>query len=487
MRYKTLQCFLLASTLQLLPAQKVLADDIQVFFNADVNAPAVKSDLEAKIIELIDQSQQTLDIAVYDIDLPNIATAIVNAKSRGVEVRVITDNDNIGAENQHALSILTNGGVPYIDDTADGTAGSGLQHNKLIVVDHRYVLAGSTNFTQSGIHGDLDAQGNLVSDGNDNHILIIDSVQLANEVSAQLDLMWGDGPGGVTDSLFGLSKPDHAVTTVYTTNDNIRIDVQFTPQSKSNFQGSGIETIENFVSTAQSEIDFAQFVISSQDIADAAEIPNNNGATVRGIGDSSFFYRYYSEFQDMLGNVILKDDGTEEVDSFTGAVNKPWTTPAQMRVASHLMGGDKWHHKYIRVDDKVLTGSHNASGAASFTNDETILIIYDAQTAAEFKGHFDLAFCLAGNEPDCVAPTYQGGTWEGISFTGAEVGVVMDIVNNATLQQLDIDAAMNKRAADNIIAARPIETMEQLEAVAYVGSAAMIDLKDYIAIWQSIN
>lgn len=476
----------IACSLGFILVPSALADDIQVYFNAQVNSPAVQANLETRIVDLINQAQHTLDVAVYDLDLPGIANAMVAAKQRGVAVRVITDNDNVGAENAEAYNILSNGGVPFIDDTADSSAGSGLQHNKLIVVDGRHVLAGSTNFTQSGIHGDLDSQGNLVSDGNDNHILIIDSIELATEISAQMDLMWGDGPGGQSNSLFGLSKPDHALTTVYTTNDNIRIDVQFTPQSSSNYQGSGIDTTVNFVSAGLTEIDIAQFVISAQDIADAAELPNNNGAVVRGIGDSSFFYRYYSEFQDMLGNVVLKDDGTEEVDSFTGAANNPWAQPAEMRVASHLAGGDKWHHKYIRVDDKVLTGSHNASGAGSFTNDETILIIHDAQTAAEFKGHFDLAFCLSGNEQNCTGTTYQGGTWEGVTFTGDEVAVVLDIVNNASLEQLDIDAAMNKRAAENIISARPIDSMDQLEAVPYVGNAAMIDLQDYMPTWQAL-
>jgi phosphatidylserine/phosphatidylglycerophosphate/cardiolipin synthase-like enzyme len=467
-----------------------LADDIQVFFNATVNAPAQQADLEEKMIGVINQANSTLDIAVYDMDLPGIANAIVDAKSRGVTVRFVTDNDNVGPENQEALTILDSGGVPWVDDTADGSAGSGLQHNKWIVADGRYVLFGSTNMTQSGIHGDLNSNGELVSDGNDNHILIVDSIELAAEIDVQMDYMWGDGPGGNPDSKFGLSKPDHSVVTVFTTNDNTRLDVLFTPQSRSNYVGSGIDFTSQYVSGGTQSIDVAQFVISSQDIVDAMEPLSDAGVNIRGIGDSSFFYRYYSEFQDMAGNVILKDDGTQESDSFTGAPNNPWETPAQVRVAN-VGGGDKWHHKYIRVDDTVLTGSHNASGAASFTNDEAIVVIYDAETANEFKAHFDTSFCLAdgGDETTCYesatppTPVYEGGTWEGQSLTGEEVGIILDMVNNATMSQLDIDAAMNKRAARNIIKARPILDMEQLAAVPYIGSAAMEDLKLYIPTW----
>jgi phosphatidylserine/phosphatidylglycerophosphate/cardiolipin synthase-like enzyme/DNA uptake protein ComE-like DNA-binding protein len=474
-----------------------VADDIQVFFNAPVNAPALQTNLETKIVGLIDSATTSIDIAVYDADLPAIADALVRAKNqRNVTIRLVTDNDNVGGQNQAFQDALDAAGIAWLDDTADGSAGSGLQHNKWIVVDGRHVLMGSTNFTQSGVLGDLDANGNLVSNGNDNHILLIDSIELATEVNSQMNYMWGDGPAGQPDSMFGLTKPDHTLTTVYTTNDNIRMDVLFTPQSKSNYQGSGIDITAQYVanSGADSEIDFAQFVISSQDIADAAEGANNTGATVRGIGDPSFFFRYYSEFQDMLGQTVTDaSTGRVEVeDSFTGAVNNPWQTPAEMYPSFHLDGGDKWHHKYIRVDDTVLTGSHNSSGAASFTNDETILIVYDAETASEFKGHFDLSFCRAkqaytGIEQNCTqlteTPVYEGGTWDGVTLTGEEVTVILDMVNNASFVQLDDDVGLNRRAATNIVDARDISSLDQLAGIAFVGKSALTTLQAYVDTW----
>lgn len=477
------------------------ADDIQVYFNAAVNSPAQQANLEQKAIDVIDMANDSLDIAFYDADLMGLADAIVRAHGRGVTVRFVTDNDNIGEDNAEFLGALDAAGVQWVNDTDDGTAGSGLMHNKWIVADSRHVLFGSTNMTQSGVHGDLDAQGNLISDGNDNHVVIVDSYDLASEIALQMDYMWGDGPGGATDSMFGLSKPDHALTEVYTTNDGIRMEVLFTPQSKSQYAGSGLDVTSQFVSGGTTEIDVAQFVISSQDIADAMEPLSADGVTIRGIGDSSFFYRYYSEFQDMMGNVILKDDGTEESDSFTGAPNNPWEVPGQMRVAS-VAGGDKWHHKYIRVDDSVLTGSHNASGAASFTNDEMIVIIHDAETAGEFKAHFSTSFCLAdgGDETSCLdasqpqpepepepTPVYKSGKWEGVRFKADEVAAAIDMVNNATYAQLDDDAGLNSRAVDNIIAARTITSMDELAAVPYVGKAAMTSIKNYISTWVSLN
>lgn len=458
------------------------ADDVKVYFNHPVNSPAVQSDLEKEIIKVLDSANKTLDIAVYDLDLPNIADAMVAAKKRGVVVRFITDEDNVIGENLHALNILTKGKVPWIDDTENGSAGSKIQHNKFIIVDGKSVLSGSTNFTQSGIHGDIDINGVLISEGNDNHIVLIESTQMATVFTTQFNTMWGDGPGGKKDSLFGLGKPDHMLETVYTTNDNIRIDVQFTPQSPTIYADSSLDTISNYIDSAQTRIHLAQFVISSQDVADSMKIRHDANVEVQGIGDRSFFSRYYSEFQDMKGVEKLNTNGVFEIDSYTGAINNTWENPADVRVAN-LNGNDKWHHKYMIIDDIVLTGSHNISGAAAFGNDENIVVIHDAVTASEFEGHFSRSFCLAGNEADCVPSAYEGGTWEGIYFTPEEVAKVIDVVNNATMAQLDDDAAMNKTAAQNIISARPILDMDQLEKVSYVGSAAMIDLKDYIVSW----
>ena len=469
-----------------------VADDIRVFFNHPVNPPALQANLEDKIVTLINSANSTLDMAVYDLELPGIANAMVAARGRGVNVRFITDEDNIGADNAVALGILDLGLVPWIDDTENGSAGSRIQHNKFIIVDGKYVLTGSTNFSQSGIHGDINADGTITNKGNDNHIVIIESTPLATIFTTQFNVMWGDGPGGAKDSLFGLGKPDHLLQTVETDNDRIRIDVQFTPQSRTKFQDSSIDNLINYINGAKKRIYLAQFVISAQDLADAMERKHDLGVEVKGIGDSSFFYRYYSEFQDMKGLEIAKTDGTFETDSYTGALNNAWQNPVDVRVAN-LDRGDKWHHKYWIIDDIVITGSHNASGAAAFGNDENIVAIYDIETAAEFTSHFNGSFCEAGRGLNCIATTSQpvtsptstsqAGTFEGVSFSATEVAIVIDIVNNATLTQLDIDASMNKRAAKNIIAARPITSMDQLIAISYVGPAAMQDLKDYTLVW----
>ena len=66
--------------------------------------------------------------------------------------------------------------MPLLDDTEDGSSGSGLMHHKFVVVDDRSVITGSANFTSSGLHGDA---GKSRTRGNVNHLLRIDSPALA--------------------------------------------------------------------------------------------------------------------------------------------------------------------------------------------------------------------------------------------------------------------------------------------------------------------
>ena len=468
----------LAFALLALLSHTSLAADINTYFNHPANAPAVTADLETVIIDFIDTSTTTLDIAIYDLDVDEIADALVAAKQRGVAVRLVTDNENTGSDNLSALGILTSNAVPWIDDTEDGSAGSGLQHNKFIVIDGSKVLTGSANFTHSDLHGDPDGNGGYLGLGNANNIVTIDSTALATLYTTQFSAMWGDGPGGQSNSLFGLNKADHAVQTTYTDNDAIRVDVQFAPQSSTVFSGSALETLDAVLATAQNRIHAAQFVFSAQLLADTMEARHDNGVNIQGVGDRLFFNRYYSEFLDITGTQIPNPSGNYEIDASTGAPNNPWTSPAEAYVAE-TSSHDKFHHKYWIVDNSVITGSFNASSSAAFDNDENLIIIYDQTTADQFEGEFSRRFCEAKGALNCDgALTHASTILENVAFTAAEATAVMALVATATLNQLDVDIALDSRAATAIYNDRP-NTMAALGATYYVGESALIKLRNY--------
>ncbi len=123
-----------------------------------------------------------------------------------------------------ALVILRQANIPILDDTADGSQGSGLMHHKFMVIDGRKIIVTSANWTMSDIYGDF---SNPQSEGNQNNLVAIDSSELAQLFTTEFNLMWGDGVGGNLDSQFGLQKPSRPATTVMV--GKTPITVQFSP------------------------------------------------------------------------------------------------------------------------------------------------------------------------------------------------------------------------------------------------------------------
>lgn len=409
---------------------------IQVYFNhnqakgANYTDPYRKiarsgDNLEDIIINNIDSATEMIALAVQEFRLPKIAQALEKKKESGVKVQVILENnynrpwsDYSQAEinqltereksryeeafklvdinengtlsqseiNQRdALVILENAGIPIIDDTADDSKGSGLMHHKFIVIDQETVIVTSANFTLSGIHGDFSNPETL---GNANNLVKIDSKELASIFQEEFEIMWGDGVGGKPDSRFGLQKPDRNLSP-FQIGDSL-VAVKFSPTSPTqNWKQSSNGFISRNLAKAKNKIDFALFVFSYQNLSNTLGKLHNNGTSIRGLIDPSFAYRSYSEGLDMLGVELARDCEIAED-------NNPWQSPISKVGVPELPKGDKLHHKFAIVDEKiVITGSHNWSASANDRNDETVLKINNPTVAAhydrEFKRLYDRA------------------------------------------------------------------------------------------------
>ncbi|MBE3594787.1 MAG: hypothetical protein IMX04_07085 [Candidatus Carbobacillus altaicus] len=95
------------------------------------------------VLALLDHAERSLDIAIYDLNEPEIARALERAAARGVQVRMITDRRNLELPGEREIvRRLLASGVPVKQNDHDG-----LMHLKLIIADGRLVALGSYNFT----------------------------------------------------------------------------------------------------------------------------------------------------------------------------------------------------------------------------------------------------------------------------------------------------------------------------------------------------
>ncbi len=358
-------------------------------------------DLEAFLLEAIEASRKEILVAVQELSLPRIAAALVERQRHGVRVRVVLENTystpwsqedpaSLPPHQRHRLEqlralglgdavlILRQGGVPMLDDTADGSAGSGLMHHKFMVVDQRVVITGSANFSPSCIHGDPDDPS---SRGNVNHLLRFESPTLARLFAAEFSRMWGDGPGGKPDSRFGIAKQEGKAQRVLVA--QTPVEVLFAPHRRSD-ANQGLIWLESQLGRVRRRLDLALFVFSAQNLADRLAALHARGVKLRVLADPGFANRAFSEVLDLLA--ITLPDRRCRIE----AGNHPWSSPLEGVGIPQLAGGDKLHHKIAVLDRRwVISGSFNWSPSAAFVNDETLLLIDSKPLALHFEHEID--------------------------------------------------------------------------------------------------
>lgn len=413
---------------------------IQVFMNQNLAASFTDpyrqitrpgDDLESIIVEHIQSAQSTIDVAVQELRSPRIAQALRDRKQAGVRVRVVLENtysrpwssftsqevaqmdarqqrryqDNLQLidHNQDgtlslaeineydAIAIISNAAIPWIDDTADGSAGSGLMHHKFVVIDAQTTIVTTANFTLSGLIGDLDQPD---SRGNANSLLVIQSQPLAELFTQEFQSLWGDGPGQTADSKFGVNKPGRPVQTLAVGDAKVR--VQFSPASASiPWSNTSNGLIGRSLAQAKREIMLALFVFSDQPLVNQLAVEQAQGVKLQVLVDPQFAYQSYSEVLDMLG-IALSSSRRGTLTCQAEAQNQPWSQPLQTVGIPQLPVGDVLHHKYGVVDDRtVIVGSHNWSKAANRLNDETLLVIEHPQVAAHYQREFERLYATS--------------------------------------------------------------------------------------------
>ncbi|MEH1839678.1 MAG: DUF655 domain-containing protein [Nostoc sp.] len=455
-------------------------------------------DLEKQIVNAITQAKSTVDVAVQELRLPKVAQALVDRQKAGVRVRIILENIysrpwssltsaevgkldkreqerynefrkfiDINQDNQlspaeinqrDALIILQNAKIPWIDDRADGSAGSSLMHHKFVIVDNRIVIITSANFTLSDTYGDFTNSSSL---GNANNLLQIDSPELASLFTEEFNIMWGDGPGGKPDSKFGLQKPMRLPQQI--TLGNTQITVQFSPTSPTqSWSNSSNGLIGKTLDSATKSVDMALFVFSDQRLANILEKRHQQSVQIRALIEPQFAYRPYSEALDMMG-VALSNKCKYELD------NHPWQYPITTVGVPVLPKGDLLHHKFGVIDNQtVITGSHNWSDAANNGNDETLVVIQSPIVAAHYVREFARLYAK-------LKPGLPPGIQEKIkveqtrcpqikSFSSSELQAVKQInINTASIEELTTLPGVGKKLAQRIIISRHQQKFTSLQ------------------------
>jgi phosphatidylserine/phosphatidylglycerophosphate/cardiolipin synthase-like enzyme len=106
------------------------------------------------VIPLLNNAKKNIDILVYDwrwyadqigAEIQKFNTAIIYAARRGVSVRAITKTVD-------TIKVLKDNGV-----NAKIWAGGNLMHSKVLLIDNRFLIIGSHNYTMNAFTLNLEA------------------------------------------------------------------------------------------------------------------------------------------------------------------------------------------------------------------------------------------------------------------------------------------------------------------------------------------
>lgn len=103
--------------------------------------PQESKQAEQKIEELIKSSQHSIEVAMYNFSLKSLAQELIQAKKRGLEVKVFLDKEK-SKDKSSEYKLLKKNGVDVI------LIGYTKLHTKLAIFDKKVAVFGSSNWTK---------------------------------------------------------------------------------------------------------------------------------------------------------------------------------------------------------------------------------------------------------------------------------------------------------------------------------------------------
>lgn len=140
-------------------------DESHVFFSPGDDCPNI-------ICRLFEKAEQTVDICVFTITDDRVTQAIRDAYVRGVNIRVITDNDK-ALDPGSDVDRMSGLGIPLRVDKSPHH-----MHHKYAIFDKTTTLTGSYNWTRSADHH------------NEENFLTTDDPSITRPFIGHFDKLW---------------------------------------------------------------------------------------------------------------------------------------------------------------------------------------------------------------------------------------------------------------------------------------------------------
>ena len=128
--------------------------------------------IEKVLVPLVNNAKNYIYLPVFVITHKSLTKALIDAKNRGLDVRIILDATSVRS-NHTTHEILRNAGIPLKTENYAGKI-----HTKSMIIDDKYIITGSMNFSNSG------------ENRNDENCLVIENSELAKFYKGWFEFIW---------------------------------------------------------------------------------------------------------------------------------------------------------------------------------------------------------------------------------------------------------------------------------------------------------
>jgi mitochondrial cardiolipin hydrolase len=133
--------------------------------------------IQSKLINVIDRSAFTIDLAMFEFNARALVDALQRASKRGVQVRVLVDQHTVGSLRQAASSSLGIN-MEWRARSGRGSRRRGMMHHKFAIFDQARVATGSYNWSEGAEHL------------NHENILLEDDALVVRSYAGQFEELW---------------------------------------------------------------------------------------------------------------------------------------------------------------------------------------------------------------------------------------------------------------------------------------------------------
>lgn len=321
-----------------------------------------ESNLSAHLVKAISSSRKSVDVCIYSFTLNEVAAELLNAKNRGVALRVIIDQHHVFAKDRdRQVQRLIDAGVNL--RTLRGTWTFGVNHNKIGIYDKTLVTAGSFNWSDNAAYN------------NHENMMLSRKAAVVVGYSAYFDYMWSaarpfsSGPVGELPTGYFSAPP--VGPTALTFGGQKFPEYSFSPA------GGTRENILKAIGAARKSISVASFTFSDKQFALALSQAVSRGVKVK----------------------VLTDKATAKTRGFVSWLVR---NGVEVRLGKGRSGGSM-HHKFAIFDGKLLeTGSHNWTGNAEVNDFENVFYTTTQAYIDGYQRKFDQLYSSAA-VPDLSA------------------------------------------------------------------------------------